>query len=136
MRHALNSRRRGRSMTWLWPAATRCGGVRRSRRCGRAPSRADRPRRAGGRAAEANVRQAQALASAAAANTQQAEAAARAARVRAARAQLRAPFDGTVTRIYLNPGAPAAPGIPVLALVTDDGWVIADVDEADIRLVP
>ena len=87
------------------------------------------------RAATANIRQAQALAAAMAANAEQGAAAARVARARAARAQLRAPFDGTVSRVYLNPGAPIAPGIPVLSLVTEAGWVAADVDEADIGRV-
>ena len=90
---------------------------------------------AGWRAATANIRQAQALAAATVANAEQAAAAARAARVRAARAHLRAPIDGKVSRVYLNPGAPVAPSIPVVSLVTEAGWVAADVDEADIGRV-
>src|SRR3990170_2484537 len=87
---------------------------------------------AGWRAATANIRQAQALAAATVANAEQAAAAARAARVRAARAHPRAPIDGKVSRVYLNPRAPVAPRIPVVSLVTEAGWVAADVDEADI----
>lgn len=87
------------------------------------------------RAAQAAVRQAQALAAAAAANAEQAAAAVRSARARAARAELRAPYDGIVTRVHFNPGAPVAPGVPVLSLVTERGWVSADVDEADIGRV-
>jgi HlyD family secretion protein len=87
------------------------------------------------RAAQVNIRQAEAAAASAAANVTQAAAAARSARARAAGADLRAPFDGTVSRVYLNPGAPAAPNIPVLSLVTESGWVAADVDEADIGRV-
>jgi HlyD family secretion protein len=87
------------------------------------------------RAARVNIRQAEAAANAAAANARQAAAAARSAHSRAARAELRAPFAGKVSRVYLNPGAPAAPGIPVLSLVTETGWVAADVDEADIGRV-
>jgi RND family efflux transporter MFP subunit len=90
---------------------------------------------AAARAAQANIRQAQAVAAAAAANAQQAAAAARSARFRASRAQLRAPFDGVVSRVYLNPGAPIVPGVPVLSMVTETGWVAADVDEADIGRV-
>ena len=84
------------------------------------------------RAAQANVRQAEALVAAARAQTDQARAAADAARARAGRAQLRAPFDGTIGRVYFNPGAAVAPGVPVLSIVSLSGWVTADVDEADI----
>jgi len=87
------------------------------------------------RAAQANIRQAELVAASAAANATQAAAAARSAHARAARAELRAPFDGTVSRVYLNPGAPVAPSLPVLSLVTESGWVAADVDEADIGRV-
>ena len=87
------------------------------------------------RAATANIRQAQALAAATAANAEQAAAAVRLAEARAARAHVRAPFDATVSRVYLNPGAPVAPSIPVLSLVTEAGWVAVDVDEADIGRV-
>jgi HlyD family secretion protein len=87
------------------------------------------------RAAQANIRQAAAMAASAAASATQAAAAARSARARAARAVLRAPFGGTVSRVYLNPGASIAPGIPVLSLVTASGWVAADVEEADIGRV-
>lgn len=86
-------------------------------------------------AAQANVRQAQAMAAAARSNVTQAQAAARAARARAERAHVRAPFDGIVSRVILNPGAQVAPGIPVVSLVTSSGWVNADVDEADIGKV-
>ncbi|HEY6101811.1 MAG TPA: efflux RND transporter periplasmic adaptor subunit [bacterium] len=87
------------------------------------------------RAAQANIRQAELIAVSAAANGAQAAAAARSAHARAARAELRAPFDGTVSRVYLNPGAPVAPNLPVLSLITESGWVAADVDEADIGRV-
>ncbi len=87
------------------------------------------------RAAAANIRQAQAIASTASANAAQAAAAARGARARAERTHLRAPFAGVVSRIYVTAGAPLVPHIPVLALVTEHGWVNADVDEADIGRV-
>jgi RND family efflux transporter MFP subunit len=90
---------------------------------------------AAARVAQANIRQAQAVAATAAANIEQAAAAARSARFRASRAQLQAPFDGVVSRVYVNPGAPIAPGVPVLSVVTERGWIAADVDEADIGRV-
>lgn len=84
------------------------------------------------RATQANVRQAEALVAAARAQVDQARAAAEAARARASRAHLHAPFDGTIGRSYLNPGAAVAPALPVLSVVSLSGWVTADVDEADI----
>ncbi|MDQ7848688.1 MAG: efflux RND transporter periplasmic adaptor subunit [Armatimonadota bacterium] len=86
-------------------------------------------------AARANVRQAEAAAAAARARVAQARAALRAATVRLARGRLRAPFAGTVTRVYLTPGSPVGPGIPVASLAASSGWITADVDEADIGQV-
>lgn len=87
------------------------------------------------RAALANVRQSQALAASAQAHAEQAAAAARATRARAAQAQLRAPFEGFVGRIYLHAGATVGPGVPVLSIVSASGWVTADLDESDIGRV-
>ena len=86
-------------------------------------------------AARANVRQAEAAGAAARARVAQSRAALRAAAARLARTQLRAPFEGTVTRVYLTPGSPVGPGIPVASLAASSGWVTADVDEADIGQV-
>jgi HlyD family secretion protein len=86
-------------------------------------------------AALAAVRQAEGAAAAARAHAQGSRAAAAAARARVGRAQLRAPFTGIVTRIYLQPGAAVAPAIPVLTLTTPTGWVTAEIDEADIGQV-
>src|SRR3972149_1354089 len=55
----------------------------------------------------------------------------RAATARGARAQLRAPFDGVVTRVLLNAGSPVGPGVPVASLAAAGGWITAAVDEAD-----
>lgn len=90
---------------------------------------------AAARAAQSNVRQAEAVAASARANARQAEAAARAARARGQRVFLTAPFDGVVSRVYLNPGSPVAPNIPVVALVSEGGWITAEVDEADVDVV-
>lgn len=87
------------------------------------------------RAALANVRQAETAAAAARSHAQGARAAAAAARARVGRAQLRAPFAGVITRIYLQAGAAVAPAIPVLTLTSPSGWVTAEVDEADIGQV-
>ncbi|MDR5683806.1 MAG: efflux RND transporter periplasmic adaptor subunit [Armatimonadota bacterium] len=81
------------------------------------------------------VQQARTVALSAAANAQQAAAAARAARARAARARLAAPFDGVVTRVYLNVGMAVGPGVPVVSFAEPGGWVSAEVDEADIGRV-
>jgi RND family efflux transporter MFP subunit len=78
------------------------------------------------------VRQAQTVALSAEANAEQAAAAARSARARAGRARLVAPFDGVVTRINLNVGMVVGPGVPVVSVAEQGGWVSADVDEADI----
>ncbi|MDR7463831.1 MAG: efflux RND transporter periplasmic adaptor subunit, partial [Armatimonadota bacterium] len=78
---------------------------------------------------------AEAAAAAARARVAQARAALRAATVRLARGRLRAPFAGTVTRVYLTPGSPVGPGIPVASLAASSGWITADVDEADIGQV-
>lgn len=86
-------------------------------------------------AARANVRQAEAIAASALANARQAEAASRAAQARGRRVFITAPFSGSVSRVYLNPGAPVAPSIPVIALVSEGGWITAEVDEADIDAV-
>lgn len=86
-------------------------------------------------AAKANVRQAEAAAAAARARVAQARAALRAATARLDRAHLRAPFAGTVTRVYLTPGSPVGPGIPVASLAASSGWLTAEVDEADIGRV-
>jgi len=86
-------------------------------------------------AARANVQQAEAVAQTARANARQAEAAARAARARSERAHLSAPFDGVVSRVSLNPGSPVAPGVPVISLVSREGWITADVDESDVDRV-
>lgn len=40
--------------------------------------------------------------------------------VRLARSEIRAPFDGTVAARYLDPGALAAPGTPVVRLISSD----------------
>lgn len=90
---------------------------------------------AAARAAQANVAQAQAVATAAAANVAQAEATARAMQARARRAQLTAPFAGIISRVYLQPGSPVAPNLPVITLIAEGGWVTAEVDEDDIHKV-
>lgn len=100
-----------------------------------AASQQARQAEAAARAAQSNVRQAEAVASSARANARQAEAAARAARARGQRVYLTAPFDGVVSRVYLNPGSPVAPNIPVIALVAEGGWITAEVDEADVDVV-
>ncbi len=82
--------------------------------------------------ARAAAEQADALARLAAARTAQAVAARRAAEERLRRAVLRAPFSGTVLRVYLQPGAMASPGVPVLALASPARWVTAEVEEADV----
>src|SRR3990172_6974074 len=97
-----------------------------------------RPRPRGiccGGGARANVRQAESAAAAARARAEQAGGAVRAATARLARAQLRAPFDGVVTRVLLNAGSPVGPGVPVASLAAAGGWITADVDEADIGQV-
>lgn len=85
--------------------------------------------------ARANVRQMEATAAAARARVEQARAGVRAATARLARTHLRAPFDGVVTRVFLNAGSPVGPGLPVASLAASGGWVTADVDEADIGQV-
>lgn len=90
---------------------------------------------AAARAAAANVRQTEAIASASAATVRQADAAARAARARAGRARISAPFAGLVSRVYLTPGSPVAPNIPVAALIASGGWITADVEEDHIDVV-
>jgi len=86
-------------------------------------------------AARANVRQAEAVAETARANARQAAAAARAAQARGRRAHLTAPFDGVVSRGYLSPGAPVAPGLPIISVVSRGGWITADVDESDVDVI-
>jgi HlyD family secretion protein len=83
----------------------------------------------------ANVRQAAAAVRAAEARLAQAGDAVSAAQARLGRTELRAPFDGTITRVYLNAGSFVGPGIPVASLAAPGGWVTADVDEADIGRV-
>lgn len=83
-------------------------------------------------AAAEQVRQSEAAWRAALAGIDQARAAATAARVRADRAHLRAPFDAVITRVYFHIGAPVGPGVPVVSLASQTGWITADVDEADI----
>ncbi|MDQ7843863.1 MAG: efflux RND transporter periplasmic adaptor subunit [Armatimonadota bacterium] len=88
--------------------------------------------RAAAQAARVNIGQAEAVLQAARANALQTEATLRAARARMARAYLTAPFDGVVSRIFLTAGSPVGPGVPVITLVSREGWVTAEVDESDI----
>ncbi len=110
-------------------------------RAGAAPEAVDAAREqvhqalAAREAAAANVRQAEAAAGVAQAHVRQAGSGVDAARARLSRAELRAPFDGTITRVYLNPGSPVGPGVPVASLSAPGGWVTADIDEADIGQV-
>ncbi len=83
-------------------------------------------------AAQAAAAQLDRLASVAAARAAQAAAVRRAAEERLRRAVLRAPFSGTVTRVYLQPGAPVSPGVPVLSLAGSARWVTAEVEESDV----
>jgi len=87
------------------------------------------------RIARANAAQARSALRAARSRAEQALAAARAARVRLEKSRLRAPFTGTVVRVLLNPGAAVSPGVPVLRLAAREGWVTAEVDEAEIGQV-
>jgi multidrug resistance efflux pump len=41
-----------------------------------------------------------------------------------ARSELRAPFDGTVSAVYLHAGEWAAPGAPVVELLDTTGWLV------------
>ncbi len=63
------------------------------------------------------------------------EASWRAAVARLEQAALRAPFDGVVTRVYVQPGATVGPSLPVLSFAAPGGWVVAEVDEADVGRV-
>jgi RND family efflux transporter MFP subunit len=83
-------------------------------------------------AARASLRQSDAAVLAARLAATQAHAAADAAAARVRRAALAAPFDGVVARVYLRPGAPVGPGIPVMTVVARSGWITAEVDEADV----
>lgn len=83
-------------------------------------------------AARASVRQAETAVLAARLAARQARAAAEAAQARARRARLTAPFDGVVARVYLRPGAPVGPGVPVVTVVAPSGWITAEVDESDV----
>ncbi|MDR7416625.1 MAG: efflux RND transporter periplasmic adaptor subunit [Armatimonadota bacterium] len=84
------------------------------------------------RVGRANVAQARSALGAARSRAEQALAAAQAARARLEKSRLRAPFAGTVVRVLLNPGAAVSPGVPVLRLAAREGWVTAEVDEAEI----
>jgi RND family efflux transporter MFP subunit len=86
-------------------------------------------------AAQAAARQAQVLVRAARARAAQAAAAERAAAQRLQRATLKAPFAGTVTRVYVRQGATVSPGVPVLTVAGPARWVTAEVDEADVGKV-
>jgi len=59
----------------------------------------------------------------------------RAAVERLGQAVLKAPFDGVVTRVYVQPGATVGPSLPVLSFAAPGGWVVAEVDEADVSRV-
>ncbi|MDR7601096.1 MAG: efflux RND transporter periplasmic adaptor subunit [Armatimonadota bacterium] len=86
----------------------------------------------GERASRANAAQARSGLRSARARAEQALAAVQAARVRLEKSRLRAPFAGTVVRVLLNPGAVVSPGLPVLRLAAREGWITAEVDEAEI----
>ncbi len=83
-------------------------------------------------AARASLASAETAVLAARLTARQAHAAADAAAARARRAVLVAPFDGVVARVYLRPGAPVGPGVPVVTVVAPAGWITAEVDEADV----
>jgi HlyD family secretion protein len=52
------------------------------------------------------------------------------------RTRLVAPFDGVVSRVYVEAGSLAAPGVPLIELTSlDPLYVRAEVDEVDIREV-
>jgi HlyD family secretion protein len=88
--------------------------------------------RAAWSAAQAAARQSQAVLRAARARVAQAAAAERAAGERLRRAVLKAPFAGTVTRVYVREGATVSPGVPVLTVAGLARWVTAEVEEADV----
>jgi HlyD family secretion protein len=67
------------------------------------------------------------------ANVAQAQVTLDSARLALERAELRAPFDGVVSRVDVESGESVAPQAPVITLVEDSGFHIeASVDEADI----
>ncbi len=88
--------------------------------------------RAAWSAAQAVARQSEALLRAARARVAQAAAAERAAGERLRRAVLKAPFAGTVTRVYVREGTTVSPGVPVLTVAGLARWVTAEVEEADV----
>lgn len=88
--------------------------------------------RAARSAAAAVVEQWRAAVAAAEQRAAQARQALRAASERWARAFLRAPFPGQVTRVYLREGASVSPGVPVVTLSGAGRWVAAEVEEADV----
>jgi membrane fusion protein (multidrug efflux system) len=64
----------------------------------------------------------------------EAQAALRSAQLDLERTEIRAPFDGTVGRKNIEPGAVVSPGQPLLMLVSDeDVWVMANFKETQIR---
>lgn len=87
------------------------------------------------RAAEARQAQAAAVVAAASAEVQRRTAGLTAARARLAQASLVAPLDGVVTRVHLQSGAALLPGVPILSLAADAGWVTAEVEEGEIGKV-
>jgi HlyD family secretion protein len=58
------------------------------------------------------------------AHVQQARTALERANLALARSELRAPFDGTVSAIYLHAGEWAAPGVPVVELLDTTSWLV------------
>lgn len=90
---------------------------------------------AGVRAARAALEQARSGLAGAKARAAASEASWRAAVARLEQAALRAPFDGVVTRVYVQPGATVGPSLPVLSFAAPGGWVVAEVDEADVGRV-
>jgi HlyD family secretion protein len=90
---------------------------------------------AGLRAARSALEQAQAALVGARARAAASHASWRAALERQGQAVLRAPFDGVVTRVYVQPGATVGPSLPVLSFAAPGGWVVAEVDEADVGRV-
>ncbi|GBD30212.1 Cobalt-zinc-cadmium resistance protein CzcB [bacterium HR32] len=90
---------------------------------------------AGLQAARSVLEQAQAALAAAKARAAAAHASWQAALERLEQAVLRAPFDGVATRVYVQPGATVGPSLPVLSFAAPGGWVVAEVDEADVGRV-
>lgn len=74
------------------------------------------------RQAEAGLAQARAMVEATAEKVRQAEAAVSASRVMDADSRVTAPYDGTITQRFVDPGSLAGPGTPLLAIRSASGY--------------